>query len=522
MNAEYVMALDAGTGSCRAILFDSAGRQIAAAAREWVNSEVPSAPGSQQFSTSDNWQLICDCIHECLATGSAEARSVKAVAATSMREGIVLYDRHGREIWACPNADARAGEQASRLIGNGAAQRIYEISGDWVSITSTPRLLWLAEHEPDLLRSVRHLGMLSDWINYRLCGEFCTEPSAGSSSGMFDLAARTWSPEIVAISGLAPEILPEVLPCGSVLGKVTAVAAEETGLAPGTPVVLGGADTQVGLHGLAAAPGEITIIGGTFWQQTALTRQPIIDPKARLRTLCHVSDDEWMIEGIGFYSGLALRWFRDAFCRDLVIKARADGQDPYRLIEAEAATAPPGSDGVIPIFGNVMKASNWTHAAPSFLQFDLTRPETGRAACARALLEHAAYTSLAHVEILGELTGRACASIRFAGGASAGTLWPQILADVLGCPVITAPISEASAYGTMLLAARGIGVPAGTVPMPQDREYLPNLELRASYQESYARWAAVNAALLQLTESLDLQPLWRAPGGRPGNQTAEK
>lgn len=522
MRADHVLALDAGTGSCRAILFDSAGHQVAAAAREWVHSEVPAAPGSQQFNTERNWQLICDCIRECLAAGGADGRSVRAVAATSMREGIVLYDGHGREIWACPNADARAGDQASRLIETGAAQRIYEISGDWVSITSTPRLLWLQEHEPELFASVRHLGMLSDWINYRLCGEFCTEPSAGSSSGMFDLAARTWSAEIVAMSGLAPEVLPEVLPCGSLLGKVTSVAAGETGLAPGTPVVLGGADTQVALHGLAAAPGEITIIGGTFWQQTALTRQAVIDPEARLRTLCHVSADEWMIEGIGFYSGLALRWFRDAFCRDLVSQAKAGGQDPYHLIEAEAATAPPGSDGVIPVFGNVMKASNWTHAAASFLQFDVTRPETGRAACARALLEHAAYTSRAHIEILGELTGRACRSVRFAGGASAGTLWPQILADVLGCPVITAPVSEASAYGTMLLAAQGTGVSAGTVPMPQGREYFPNPELRRSYQDSYARWAAVNAALLQLTDSLDLKPLWRAPGGRPGSQPAEK
>ena len=106
-----------------------------------------------------------------------------------MREGMVLYDARGREIWACPNVDSRAVEEATELVRSGAAQEIYEHSGDWVSITAPARFLWIARHEPDIFASIAHVGMLGDWILTKLSGEFVTDPSLGSSSGMFELAA---------------------------------------------------------------------------------------------------------------------------------------------------------------------------------------------------------------------------------------------------------------------------------------------------------------------------------------------
>ena len=94
-------------------------------------------PGSQVFDTRCNWSLIAQCVRE--ATGRARRclpREVRAVSATSMREGMVLYDAKGREIWACPNVDSRAGEEATELVASGQAQEIYNHAGDWVSITS--------------------------------------------------------------------------------------------------------------------------------------------------------------------------------------------------------------------------------------------------------------------------------------------------------------------------------------------------------------------------------------------------
>ena len=190
----HLLAVDLGTGSCRAILFDEDGRQVAVAQREWSHPALPGFPGSQVFDTARNWPLVTACIREALAESGVPASSVAAVSSTSMREGMVLYDAAGREIWACPNVDSRASSEADELVRSGAARRIFERGGDWVSITSPARFLWIREHEPAVFGAIAHVGMLSDWVLYRLSGRFVTDPSSGSSSNLFDLARRTWSP----------------------------------------------------------------------------------------------------------------------------------------------------------------------------------------------------------------------------------------------------------------------------------------------------------------------------------------
>ena len=192
--------------------------------------------------------------------------------------------------------------------------------------------------------------MLSDWIATRLSGVLATEPSCGSSSGHVQPgrpdAGRT---EIAALSGLPASVLPPVHDPGTVIGTVTAAAAGQTGLRPGTPVVAGGADTQLGLLGAGARPGEYTVVAGTFWQNTILLDRPLIDPQIRLRTLCHVRPDQWMLEGIGFYCGMSMRWFRDAFCAAEVEQARRRGVDPYVVMEEAAAQAPAGGGAGDPV-----------------------------------------------------------------------------------------------------------------------------------------------------------------------------
>ena len=281
----YLLAVDAGTGSCRALLFTVAGEQVAVSLREWTHREPPGVPGGQDFDVEANWLAIAACIRDALRLAGTTGDDVAAVAATSMREGIVLYDASGAEIWACPNVDSRAAQEAADLISEGAAERIFAEAGDWVSITSPARLRWLGRRRPDIFGRIHGLGMLSDWIVYRLARVQVTEPSCGSSSGMFSLASRGWSPQIAQICGISATMLPEVADPGTAVGEVTAEAAAQTGLRAGTPVVAGGADTQLGLLGAGVRAGEFTVLAGTFWQNTLLVDKPVIDPAVRLRTL---------------------------------------------------------------------------------------------------------------------------------------------------------------------------------------------------------------------------------------------
>ena len=516
--APYLLAIDAGTGSCRALIFTVSGHQVAVSQVEWVHHEPPGVPGGQDFDVHANWRAIARCVRDALQHAGADGADIAAVSATSMREGIVLYDSRGTEIWACPNVDSRATAEAEELISEGAAERIYKEAGDWVSITSPARLRWLARHRPDILGKADRLGMLSDWIVYRLARVHVTEPSCGSSSGMFNLADRGWSESIAQICGIPVTLLPRVVDPGTEVGSVTAEAAAQTGLRAGTPVVAGGADTQLGLLGAGVRAGEFTVLAGTFWQNTVLVDNPLIDPAIRLRTLCHVTPGEWMLEGIGFYCGMAMRWYRDAFCDGEVAAARERGVDPYVVMEDAAALIPPGGNGVVAILSNLMNSRRWIHASPSFLQFDLGNPAaSGRAACIRAIEEAAAYVVRGHLDIISSLTGSRPAELTFSGGAAKGALWPQIIADVLGLPVNVPAITESSALGAAICAGKGAGMFAGLSDLEPDLRkragtFEPDPAAVSCYDESFAKWVQVYQRMLDLSEEGLLSPLWRAAG----------
>ena len=515
----HTLAIDLGTGSCRAVLFAEDGRQVAIGQREWSHAALPGAPGSQVFDTARNWRLICECIREALARAAIAPTDVAGVSSTSMREGMVLYDADGREIWACPNVDSRASVEATTLVANGDARRLFEQGGDWVSITSPARFLWIREHEPETFRRIAHVGMLSDWVLYRLSGRFVTDPSSGSSSNLFDLRARTWSATSLELVGLSPDVVPPVLEPGTVVGPLTARAAEETGLAAGTPVVVGGADTQLGLVGIGVVtPDKLTLVGGSFWQLTVVTDTPLIDPQARLRTLCHSVPGLWMTEGIGFYCGIAMRWFRDAFCELERAEATRRGVDPYVVMEEAAALVPPGSDGITAIFSNVMDTKRWVQASPSFLGFDVDRPAaSNRRACIRALEEQAAYTARGHLAIISELTGDTYDELVLTGGAAKGALWPQIVADVIGLPVHVPTVKESTALGAALYAGIGAGLyrdlaeVAGSL-VRSERTFEPGTLASRIYDERYATWRALYPRILDLSESGLLRPMWWPAG----------
>jgi autoinducer 2 (AI-2) kinase len=225
-----------------------------------------------------------------------------------------------------------------------------------------------------------------------------------------------------------------------------------------------------------------------------------------------------MTEGIGFYLGFTMRWFRDGFCQEEKRIAQEQGLDAYTVMEKLAAEMPPGSNGVHAIFSYVMDVKRWRHATPSFVGFDIVSPEkTGKAACIRAIEENAAYVSRSHFETLTALSGKAPDEIVFAGGSSKGFLWPQIIADVMGVPVHIPLVKEATSLGSAICVLMGIGEcktwdEAAERVIRWDRTFEPDLGNHATYNEMYNRWFEVYRYMLPLADDRILPSLWRAPG----------
>lgn len=515
-NEPLLLALDGGTGSCRAILFDLEGREVAVAQREWHHADTPGAPGGMDFDVARNGALFDEVCAEVVKDIHGASDRIAGVAATSMREGFVIYDKQDRAIWACPNIDGRARTEAAELTESGIADSIFQIAGDWVSITAPARFEWIKRHQPHILERAKTFGMLSDWIATRLTGDYATEPSAGSSTALFDLRTRSWSPELFSKLGLDSALCPPVVESGTAIGKVTEDASGRTGLKVGTPVYAGGADTQLALLGLARKPGDATLVGGSFWQMTAITERPVIDAKRRARTLCHAVPGQWMIEGIGFLTGLSLRWYRDAFCELELLEAQQTGVSVFEIMERKASLIPAGSNGVQAIFSSIMQSDSWTHGPPSFVGFDIGAPaQSNRIVAMRAIMESGAFVSQKHREIVEESIGNAFDRVVFTGGSAEGQLWSQIIADTLNLPVDVSSVKETTALGAAILAAMGAGLISDPVEMASgiERTMEPDPTARDLYAEQIERWLTLDCEMVRMGLEGIAVPMWQAAGG---------
>jgi autoinducer 2 (AI-2) kinase len=469
-----------------------------------------------QFDSSTNWDLVVTCVNEALA--GLDPAEVIAISATSMREGIVAFDAQGRDVWGVANVDSRSTEQVVRLKADGVEPFIYERSGQTLALAAQPRLAWLQQHEPEQFARVAKVAMLSDWVLARLSGVICSEPSNGSTSGLMSLERRAYDAELAQCCGLPPGILPEAVEPGTVVGTVLPEVAATMGLRPEVLVVMGGGDAQIATVALGVVePGAAAVIGGTFWQQEVNLDRAVVDPAMRIRINCHAIPQTWQAEGIVFFPGLAVRWFRDAFYPDLVAEAERRGVDAYDLITAEATQVPPGSNGVLPIFSDEMHYERWDNAAPSFLDFGIDPERFSRATFFRALMENAAIVTRANLAAIAEFSGSRPRSIVFAGGASKSPAWSQIVADVLGLTVRVPVVKEASALGGALCAAVGaavfpdLAIAAGQL-VHWEREYQPQATNAAVYDTLSERWRAAYATQLELAREGITTPMWRAPG----------
>lgn len=516
---KYLLALDAGTGSGRAVIFDEQGNQIVSAAREWTHLSEAAVPGSMTFDVSYNWKLIVECIREVLQKVNAE--QIVGISTTSMREGIVVYDSQGNELWACANVDARAVEEVKylRKKEQDFELMIYKRSGQTFALGAAPRLLWLKRHRPSLYEKIAKISMLSDWIAYRLGAEIVVDPSNGGTTGLFNLNTRTWDLELVELCELRTDIFSTpVVEGGVIIGEVSTIAAKETGLKKGTKIVMGGGDAQLGAIGVGAVkPHQTAILGGTFWQQMVNIDFSLIDPSGRLRLNFAAMPRMWQAETIVFFPGLAVRWFRDAIAPDLKAKALEQKQDPYALLEEMAQQVSAASYFILPIYSDAMDYIHWRHAAPSLLNLNLDPEKASRASIFRALEENAAIVTRANLDRIWQLTGKSEQTVIFAGGASKGFLWPQILSDVLQKEVQIPVVKEATALGAAINAGIGVGIyknydQAVENIVKVDRVYQPNVENAAVYQELYEKWLAAYPCQLELADKGVTESMWRAPG----------
>jgi autoinducer 2 (AI-2) kinase len=515
-----LLAIDAGTGSARAVLFETDGTEIASAQEEWHHLEDLRYPGSSDFDIGMNWALICRCIRKVMATSGRAAEQVAAVSATSMREAFVAYDNKGSEIWACANVDSRASSEVRELSESKPhlQAQLYEISGQTFALATLPRLLWLKRNMPQVYDRVSRISMLSDWILARLSGELFSDPTNAGTTGLLSLKTRDWHRPALDFLEMSADVLPPIVEPGSVIGKLTRKAASETDLMPGTLIVSGGGDCQIGSVGLnLTREGDCAVLGGTFWQQLVNVSDGLRDPGMDLRINAHAIAGLNQVEAISFFVGSAMRWFRDSFGQEELRSAGGDPSRAYSQLEALTAEIPAGSYGILPILSDVMHYGRWYHAAPSLLNLSLDPARSGKGAIFKALQENAAIVASLNLRRVFALAKQAPDQVVFASGAAKSERWCQILSDVTGLAVLVPKVTEATALGGAAAASVGAGVygdlrEASCAMVRPDREYQPNRALAGVYDDIRDRWQIAYASQLALVDQGVTTSMWKAPG----------
>ncbi len=515
---KYLMAIDAGTGSVRAVIFDTYGNQISVGQKEWLHVQESGVANSISFDCKKNWLLVCECIKEALHVASLKGEDIVALSATSMREGIVLYDEFGLELWAVANVDARADKEVKYLKENfdGIEEEFYRLSGQTFALGALPRIMWLKNNQPEVYEKVAKISMIGDWVLARLSGVIATDPSNGGTTGIFSLKNRDWVSNMAKKVGIKDDIFPPTLEVGTLMGSVT---CKESGLGENTKVVMGGGDVQLGSAGLGVVEeGQVAILGGSFWQQVvniACETLPPIDMGIRVNP--HVIKGLSQAEGITFFSGLVMRWFRDAFCDLEKLEAKKRKIDVYTLLEEKAKDIPVGSYGIIPIFSDSMKYGKWYHASPSFLNLSLDSSTCNKYSMFKSLQENACIVSAINLKKIEEFTNMKFSEIVFAGGASKGELWSQTLSDVTGCIIRIPKVTEATALGASMAAGVGVGIyrdlkTAAKELVVWDKTYEPNMKNHKLYNEIQLNWQKAYEVQLKLIDENITKSMWKAPG----------
>lgn len=517
----YLMAIDAGTGSIRSVIFDLEGNQISLSQKEWTHLEEEGVPNSMSFDFEKNWLLTCEVIKDSIDKAEINADEILALSATSMREGIVLYDKDGNELWGVANVDARASEEVKYLkeLEEGIEEEFYNLSGQTFALGALPRILWLKNNRPEVYERVASISMIGDWVLASLSGEIASDPSNAGTTGIFNLKTRDWEKSMATKVGLKDDIFPPCYEVGTIIGYVGEIAAKESGLSTKTKVVVGGGDVQLGSAGLGVVKeNQVAILGGSFWQQVVNVNSDVKPPEdISVRVNPHVVAGLNQAEGITFFSGLVMRWFRDAFCDLEKLEAKDIGIDTYELLENKASSVPVGSYGILPIFSDSMKYGKWYHAAPSFLNLGLDETKYNRASMFKALQENACIVSAINLQNIKKFSHVEFDEVVFAGGASKGALWSQTLADVLGIKVKIPKVKEATALGACMSAGVGAGVYPSLVDAANklvswDKEYEPNMDNHNIYNDIKEKWQEAYKAQLDLVDKNITTSMWKAPG----------
>ncbi len=487
----HTLGIDIGTFETKGVLADARGR-IVAEARHSHRMLVPRPGWAEHRAEEDWWGDFVRVTREILARSGIDPHEIAAVATSAIGPCMLPVDAAGTPLMNAVlyGVDTRATAQIAALDRQIGAERILATCGNALTSQSVgPKILWLKEERPELFARTAMVLTSTSYLVWKLTGDYVIDHyTAANFSPLYDVNRLDWTAELADFVAL--DRLPRLMWSTGIAGRITAAAAAETGLAPGTPVTCGTIDAAAEAVSVGVqAPGDLMMMYGSTIFMIQITAEPVRDPRLWYAPWLFAGRHASMA-GLAT-SGTLTHWFRDTL---------APGVD-FATLTGEAAASPKGARGVLclPYFSGERTPIHDPQAKGAFFGLDLTH---GRGDLFRAVCEGIASGTAHVIEVLREV-GAAPARVLAVGGGTQNAVWLQATSDLGGVPQILCEKTIGASYGDAFLAAVAVGAAVpGQIddwnPVVRQVDPVPV----AAYARQYPLWKELYTATRGIARAL--------------------
>lgn len=494
---EYLLGIDIGSSGMKLVIARCDGVTVASATAGYA-THYPRQGWAEQ-NPNDWWLKICQQIRPLLAAAGIKGGDIGAIGVDGYSWAAVALGKTGRVLCNTPLwYDTRAVHECDEIREKIGEDNIFNTSGNPLHPNyALPKVLWYKNNLPKVRTQIHKVLQTNGFIVYRLTGELTQDISQAYGYHFYDIRQGVWQTSMIEQLGLDPRWFPDISPCSQVVGTVTAEAAQETGLHPGTPVVAGGLDAACGTLGAGVLkPGQTQEQGGQAGGISICTDE--CAPVSRMILSNHVVPGQWLLQGGTVGGGGIIRWLSDILKNNLT---NGDNTEYFAQMDQWASQVPAGAEGLIFLpYLSGERSPIWDENAKGvFFGLDFSK---SRGHIVRSAMEGAAYAVKHNVEA-GGTAASAIEELRSVGGASKSSVWMQIKADIIGKPIRAAGDDLTTAQGALILAGVGTGILPGFEKACERFVHLgpiykPDESKQAEYNSGYDRYLRLYTQLKEL------------------------
>ncbi len=481
----YMIGIDIGTTSTKAVLFEQNGR-IVATGNEGYPLYTPSASVAEQ-DPEEIFAAVVQSVKQIMADSQVPPDQIMFVSFSSAMHSLIPVDREGNPLMRCLTwADNRSQPWSDKLKNELGGHEIYMRTGTPIHpMSPLTKLMWLRHDMPEIFQAADKFISIKEYVFKKLFDQYIVDYSIASATGMLDLRRLDWDAEALDLAGITPDRLSAIVPTTHTIQGLSEAYAREMGLSSSTPFVVGASDGVLSNLGVDAIdPGVVAVTIGTSGAIRTVVDQPVFDPKGRI--FCYaLTDKHWVIGGAVNNGGVIFRWVRDQFAASEIETANRLGISPYDVLTKIAERVRPGSDGLLfHPFLSGERAPLWNpNVRGSFFGLTLHHQKEHMI---RSVLEGVIYNLYTVLLAMEEQIGQP-RKLQATGGFARSPLWRQMMADIFDQKVVIPESIESSCLGAVILGLYALGKIESFDVVKEMiggmHEHSPNKEHAAVYKE---------------------------------------